>query len=76
MSVDLSAVSCVIDLSFKNSSKMNTEETSSMHEEVLLSEDTDVLSGGTSRTNDPLHAVLQSLIKNMALIGESLRSLK
>ena len=55
---------------------MNTEETSSMTEEVLLSEDTDVLSGGTSRINDPLLAVLQSLIKNMALIGESLRSLK
>ena len=51
---------------------MNTEETSSMTEEVLLSEDTDILSG----TNDPLLAVLQSLNKNMAVMGESLRSSK
>ena len=47
-----------------------------MHEEALLSEDTDVLSGGTSSTNDPLLAVLQSLNKNMAVMGESLRSSK
>ena len=51
---------------------MSTDETSSMHEEALLSEDT----GGTSSTNDPLLAVLQSLNKNMAVMGESLRSLK
>ena len=55
---------------------MNTDETSSMHEEALLSEDADVLSAGTSSTNDPLLAVLQSLNKNMAAMGESLRSLK
>ena len=47
-----------------------------MHEEALLSEDADVLSGGTSSTNDPLLAVLQSLNKNMAVMGESLRSLQ
>ena len=57
-------------------SKINTDETSSMHEEALLGEDTDVPSGGTSSTNDPLLAVLQSLNKNMAVMGESLRSLK
>ena len=71
MSIDLCAVNCVINLSFKNSSKMNSDETSSMHEEALLSEDTDVLSGGTSSTKDPLLALLQSLNKNMAAMGES-----
>ncbi|KAK2549171.1 hypothetical protein P5673_030386 [Acropora cervicornis] len=44
-----------------------------MHEEALLSEETDVLSGRTSSTQGPLFALLQTLNKNM---GESLRSLK
>ena len=47
---------------------MNTDQTSSMHEEALLSEHIDVLSRGTSSTNDPLLrlAAQQSFNKNMA----------
>ena len=37
---------------------------------------TDLPYGGTSRSNDPLIAVLQSLNKNMAVMDESLWSLK
>ena len=55
---------------------MNTVETSSMHEEALLSQDTDIFSAATSSTNDLIFAVLQSLNKNMAAMGELLRSLK
>ena len=49
-----------------------------MHEEALLSEHIDVLSRGTSSTNDPQIrlAAQQSFNKNMAVMGESLRSLK
>ena len=57
---------------------MNTDQTSSMHEEAPLSEHIYVLSRGTSSTNDPLLrlAAQQSFNKNMAVMGVSLRSLK
>lgn len=55
---------------------MNSDETSTIHEEALLSEDPDVLSGGNSSTNDTLLDVLQSFNMNIAVKGESLRSLK
>ena len=64
------------ELSFENSSKMNTDDASSIQEDVLLSEESDVLSGGTSNTNYAILTVLQSLNKNMTEMGESLRSLK
>ena len=34
------------ELSFENSSKMNTDDASSIQEDALLSEESDVLSGG------------------------------
>ena len=55
---------------------MNTDDASSIHEDALLSEESDVLSGGTSNTNYAILTVLQSLNKNMTEMGESLRSLK
>lgn len=64
------------ELSFVNSSKMNTDDASSFQEDALLSEDSDVPSGGPSDTNYAILAVLQSLNKNMTEMGESLRSLK
>ena len=64
------------ELSFENSSKMNTDDASSIHEDALLSEESDVLSGGTSNTNYAILTVLQSLNKSMTEMGESLRSLK
>ena len=39
------------ELSFQNSSKMNTVDASSMQEDALASEESDVLSGGTSNIN-------------------------
>ena len=42
----------------------------------MLSEESVVLSGGTSNTNYAILTVLQSLNKNMTEMGESLRSLK
>ena len=64
------------ELSFVNSSKMNTDDASSFQEDALLSEESDVPSGGPSYTNYAILAVLQSLNKNMTEMGESLRSLK
>ena len=55
---------------------MNTDDASSIQEEELLSEESDVPSGGISDTNYAIFAVLQSLNKNMTEMGESLRSLK
>ena len=55
---------------------MNTDDASSLQVDVLLSEEPDVHSGGTSDTNYAILAVLQSLNKNMTEMGESLRSLK
>ena len=55
---------------------MNTDDASSFQEDALLSEDSDVPSGGPSDTNYAILAVLQSLNKNMTEMGESLRSLK
>ena len=55
---------------------MNTDETSSRHEEALLSEDIDVLPGETVSTNNHLLSVLQSLNKSIAVMGQSLTSLK
>ena len=66
----------MIELSVENPSKMNTDDASSLQEDVLLSEEPDVRSGGTSDTNYAILAVLQSLNKNMTEMGESLRSLK
>ena len=55
---------------------MNTDDAFSIQEDALLSEESDVLSGGTSNTNYAILTVLQSLNKNMTEMGESLRSLK
>ena len=55
---------------------MNTVHASSMQENALLSEKSDVLSGETSNTDYAILAVLQSPNKNMTEMGESLRSLK
>ena len=57
------------ELSFENSSKINTDDASSMQEDTLLSEESDVLSGGTFNTNYAILCVLQSLNKNMTEIG-------
>ena len=46
------------ELSFR---KLNADDASSMQEDALLSEESDVLSGGTSNTNSAILAVLQSL---------------
>jgi len=48
----------------------------SMHEEALLSEESDRFSGGPFSANDAILAALQSLNKNMTEMGSSLRSLK
>ena len=55
---------------------MNTDDASSFQEDALLSEESDVPSGGPSDTNYAILTVLQSLNKNMTEMGESLRSLK
>lgn len=55
---------------------MDDNDPSSLHEEALLSEESDGLSGGTFSANDTILAVLQSLNKNMTEMGASLRSLK
>ena len=57
------------ELSFENSSKINTDDASSMQEDTLLSEESDVLFGGTFNTNYAILCVLQSLNKNMTEIG-------
>ena len=66
----------MIELSVANPSKMNTDDASSLQEDALLSEESDVPSGGTSDTSNAILAVLQSLNKTMTEMGESLRSLK
>jgi len=55
---------------------MNNDDASSMQEDALLSEESDVLPEGTSSTNNAILTVLQSLNKNMTVMGESLRSLQ
>ena len=55
---------------------MNTVDASSMKDNALLSEESDVLSGETSNTDYAILAVLQSPNKNMTEMCESLRSLK
>lgn len=47
-----------------------------MHEEALLSEESDGSSGGAFSANDAMLVALQSLNKNMTEMGASLRSLK
>ena len=55
---------------------MNNDDASSILKDALLSEESNVLSEGTSSTNNAILAVLQSLNKNMTVMGESLRSLR
>lgn len=55
---------------------MDKNDPSSMHEETLLSEESDGFSGGSFSANDAILAALQSLNKNMTEMGASLRSLK
>lgn len=55
---------------------MDKNDPSSMHEEALLSEESDGFSGGSFSANDAILAALQSLNKNMTEMGASLRSLK
>ena len=55
---------------------MDKNDSSSMHEEASLSEESDGSSEGAFNANDAMLVALQSLNKNMTEMGASLRSLK